>query len=137
MKTITIIADDRIGLLSDITYILGKAKINIESIDVTAVGGKGVIHLTIKDAEKARQVLGNNGYTVMESNVLIVKLKDRPGELANITKTLSDAGIDIKNVHVISRDSLYTVLAVVVDKVNKARELLKDYLVEEEEDSLR
>lgn len=132
MKNITIVSDDRIGLLSDITYILGKSKINIESVDVAAVGGKAIINITIKDAEKARQALSRNGYTVMESNVLVLKLEDKPGELAQVTKMISSAGIDIQNVHVISRDRIYTILALVVDKGKKARNLLKDYLVEEE-----
>lgn len=132
MKTVTIISDDRIGLLSDITYILGKSKVNIESVDVATVGGKAVINLTIKNVEKAKQALSMNGYKVMESNVLILKLEDKPGELANVTKMISSAGIDIKNVHIISRDKLCTVLALMVDKAKKARSLLKDYLVEEE-----
>ena len=28
MKTITIVADDRVGLLADMSYVLGKAKID-------------------------------------------------------------------------------------------------------------
>ncbi len=132
MKSITIVAEDRIGLLSDITYILGKSKVNIESVDVAAVGGKAIINLTIKNAEKASEALSRNGYRVMETNVIVIKLTDKPGELAKVTKSLSDSGIDIQNVHVVSRDKTYTVLALVVDKTKKARSLLKEYLIEEE-----
>lgn len=132
MKTITIVSDDRIGLLADITYVLGKSKINIESVDVAAVGGKSIIHLTIKNDERAKEALSRNGYKVMETNVTVLKLEDKPGELAKITKMISDAGIDIQNVHVISRDKTQTVLAVATDKMKKTKSLLKDYLVEEE-----
>jgi len=45
MKSITIVSEDRIGLLSDITYILGKARINIEGVDVSVVGGKAIVNI--------------------------------------------------------------------------------------------
>jgi len=48
MKDITIIAPDKVGLLADISYILGKARVNIESIAVTSVGGKAVITVLVK-----------------------------------------------------------------------------------------
>ena len=50
MKSLTIVADDRVGLLSDISYVLGKSKINIESISVDVIGNKAVIVLTIKNS---------------------------------------------------------------------------------------
>jgi len=53
MHSITIVADDRVGLLADISYILGTTHINIESISVSAIGGKAVITLLVKNPEKA------------------------------------------------------------------------------------
>jgi len=131
MKPITIVVDDRIGLLADISYILGKAKINIEGVSVSVVGGKAIIVLTVIDAEKTESVLTKNGYKVMESDVLVAKLADKPGELGTITKKLAENSININNVHIISRDGKNTLLALIVDKPKKARELLKDILVEE------
>ncbi len=131
MKPITIVVDDRIGLLADISYILGKAKINIEGVSVSVVGGKAIIVLTVIDAEKTGSVLTKNGYKVMESDVLVAKLADKPGELGTITKKLAENSININNVHIISRDGKNTLLALIVDKPKKARELLKDILVEE------
>ncbi|MFA5050180.1 MAG: ACT domain-containing protein [Candidatus Micrarchaeia archaeon] len=132
MKSITVIADDRIGLLSDITYILGKSKINIEGLDVTAIGGKSIIHLIIKDYQKAENALKRNGYKIMDSEVLIIKIDDKPGELSKVTKMVADDKIDIQNVHVIARDNKNAVIGLVVDKTRKAKNILKDYLVDEE-----
>ncbi len=132
MKAITVVADDRIGLLSDITYVLGKSKINIEGLDVTAVGGKSIIHLVIKDYEKAEDALKRNGYKLINSEVIIIKLDDKPGELSRITKMISEDHIDIQNVHVIARDNKSAVIGLVVDKVRKAKTLLKDYIVQED-----
>lgn len=134
MKTITIVADDRVGLLADISYILGKAKVNIESIGVDVVATKAVITLSIKNADKAKQVLEQNGYKVTETNVLVIKLEDKPGELSRITTMLAQEGINISNVHMLSRDGKTTILALVVDKPRRARKMLADCLVNKEED---
>jgi len=125
MKTITVVADDRVGLLADISYILGKTKINIDSIGVDVAAGKAVISLTIKNAERAKAVLEQNGYRVAEANVLVLKLTDQPGELSKITATLAREGINIENVHMLSRDGKNTVIGVVVSKPRKAEKILK------------
>jgi hypothetical protein len=133
MKNIIVVADDRVGLLADISYILGKAKINIESISVDVVGGKAVISLTVKDVKKAREILENSGYKITETNALLVKLVDRPGELSKVTSMLAQEQINIENVHMLSRDGKTTILAITVDKPKKAEQLLRDYLIRQED----
>jgi hypothetical protein len=129
MKTISIVADDRVGLLADVSYILGKSKVNIESISVDVVGGKAVIVLTVKDAKVAKEILERNNYKVNEENTLVLKLPDVPGELSRITGLMAENHVDIKNVHIISRDGKSTVLVLMVDKPKKAETLLADVLV--------
>lgn len=132
MKSITIVADDRVGLLADISYILGKTKINIESISVDVVAGKAVILVGVKDLEKAMGILKNSGYNVAETNALILKLDDKPGELGRITAMLADQHVNIEGVHILSRDGRTTILSMVVDKPKKAQEMLKPYIVTSE-----
>jgi hypothetical protein len=135
MKSITIVADDKVGLLADISYILGKAKVNIDALNVDVVANKAFIVLTVPDAEKARSVLEASGYKVTESNMVVLKLSDQPGELSKITSTLAKQHVNIENVLTLSRDGKDTVLAVMVDKPKKASELLKEYLLNKEETS--
>lgn len=132
MKSLTIVADDRVGLLSDISYVLGKSKINIESISVDVIGNKAVIVLTVKNADKAREVLTGSGYSIEEDSVLVLKLDDKPGELNRITSLLADSGISIQNVQILSRDGSQTVIGVVVDKPKKAEKILSDFLLTRE-----
>lgn len=133
MKSITIVADDRVGLLADISYLLGKAKVNIEAISVDVVGKKAVISITVKDSDKAKSVLQNAGFNVTESNSIVVKLIDRPGELSRVTSMLAEQGINIENVHIISRDGTSTILSVVLDKPKKAIKVLDEFLLNKEQ----
>ncbi|MEK6978693.1 MAG: ACT domain-containing protein [Candidatus Micrarchaeota archaeon] len=133
MKSITVVADDRVGLLADISYILGKARINIESVSVDSIGGKAIIVLTVRDTQKTADVLQKSGYSISEANVLVVKLSDQPGELSKITAMLVDEKVNIQNVHMLSRDGKQTVLALMLDKPKKAEKLLAPYLITSEE----
>ncbi|MEW5996930.1 MAG: ACT domain-containing protein [Candidatus Micrarchaeota archaeon] len=132
MKELNIITDDRVGLLADISYVLGKARINIESIAASAVGGKAVLSIIVRDYDKAKQVLENSGFRVSASNVIFIKLEDKPGKLAEVAKALADDGINVENLHLVSKDGKHTIVGLTVANPKKARSLLADYLIEKE-----
>ncbi len=129
MSTITLISDDKVGLLADISYVLGKAKVNIESISVEVIADKAFISLSLSDLDKGKKVLEGSGYEVAEKNSIVVKLKDEPGELARITELLSKEKVNIGNVHMLSRNPGCAVISLSVDKPRKATNLLDEYLV--------
>lgn len=130
MKPVTIVAQDKVGLLADISYILSKNKINIETISASGVGGKAIIILTVSNSAKALDVLSKNGYGNLSEDYIVVKVKDTPGSLSKLTAMLASAKINIENVHLLSRDGKNSLIAFKVDKTRKARELFKDVLAE-------
>ncbi len=132
MKSITIVADDKVGLLADISYVLAKSKINIDTINVDVVGGKAIISLGISDPAKGKQVVEAAGYKVEDPNAVVIKLPDKPGELNRITNMLSKEGVNIQNVHTLTKDSVNTVLSVVVDKPKRAALILQPHLITNE-----
>jgi hypothetical protein len=129
VKTIAIIADDKIGLLADISYILAKSKINIESLSVDVVGNKAIITMNLSDIVRGRECVESAGYKVEDPAAIIVKLKDQPGELSNITAMLSKEGVNIINAKILAKDGTITIMGMVTDKPKKAAVLLKPYLV--------
>ena len=133
MKEITIVGEDKVGALADISYILGKARINIESVSATAMEGKAIISLMVKDEKRATELLKNNGYHVLEAEIFVVKLKDEPGRLSDLSKTLSDEGVSISSLYVVAKDKGYTVVALRVDKPHKAKKLLAPILISQEQ----
>ena len=132
MKDICVVTDDRMGLLADISYILGQARINIDSIAVSAVGGKAVFSIVVRDQEKAKNVLEGNGFQVSSGNVVFVKLEDKPGQLAEIAKMLSKNRISVDNVHLVSKDGKNSIVGVSVSRPRKAKKLLSPFLIENE-----
>ncbi|MDD5340287.1 MAG: ACT domain-containing protein [Candidatus ainarchaeum sp.] len=132
MKVLTIVADDKVGLLADISYILSKSRINIDSVNVDVVSGKAIITLSISDVIKGKTVLEASGYSVEGGEAVIVKMPDQPGELNRITAMLSKESINIENVHTLSKDGKSTVLSIRTDKPKRAATVLKAYLITRE-----
>lgn len=133
MKTITIMTDDRVGLLADISYLLGKTKVNIESVNVDVVGGKAIITLLVKDHQKAKSVLENSGFKLAEANTVMVKLTDQPGELSKITAMLASEKINIERMNIVSKDGKNTILSFNVDNPKRASKILEQYLISKED----
>jgi hypothetical protein len=132
MKVLTIVADDKVGLLADISYILSKSRINIDSVNVDVTSGKAIITLNLSDVVKGKSVLEASGYSVEGGESVVVKMSDQPGELSRITAMLSKDGINIENVHTLSKDGKNTVLSIRTDKPKRTAVILKDYLITKE-----
>jgi hypothetical protein len=128
MKQITVISEDQVGRLAEISFLLGRSKINIDAISVGKVGSTGIVNLTVKHEDKALHVLQANGFKCLKSDILVVKLVNEPGELAKMTKRLSDNKVSLENLTVITQGPKYSVYSLQVDKHAKAEKLLKDYL---------
>ncbi len=131
MKEIVVVAEDKVGLLADISYLLAKSKINIDSISVDVLGKSGIIHLTVKDEARVKEILENNGYKVITSDRIVVKIKDAPGEVAKISKMLADNKVSIENFYMITRSGDFALFSLKADKIKKATTLLKEYIYHE------
>ena len=134
MKSLTIVADDKVGLLADISYVLSKSRINIESVSVDVIAGKAIITLSLSDVDKGKVALEGSSYKVEEASSVVVKLSDQPGELSKITNMLSKEKINIQNAHILSKDGVSTILSLNVDKPKRAITILKEYLVAKDSD---
>lgn len=131
MKELTVVENDRIGLLADLTELLGMNGVNIESISVDATsGGKAIIRVILAGGswQKAKALLKEKAFNVLDTSVLVVRLPDRPGELAKVSRLLADNGIAVQNVYVIDRKKGEAVDAIQTNDNEKAKKLLKAYL---------
>jgi len=123
-----VVAEDKVGLLADISYILGKAKINIESLSAEVQGNKCIIDLSIKDEAKATSLLTNNGYQVLKHDVLVVKIKDEPAQMAQFTARIAKEKISTVSLHLITKENGYDTYALQVDHTAKAKRVLASYM---------
>ncbi|NYZ73782.1 ACT domain-containing protein [Candidatus Micrarchaeota archaeon] len=127
MKSITIVSEDRLGLLADISYILGKSNINIDGLFVDVIGGKAVISIDIKDPKRASDVLAMNGFKTTDPESIIIKVANH--SMDKITEMLEGEKVLVKELALLSSDKSDGIFAVNVDKPRKAYKMLTPFLL--------
>jgi hypothetical protein len=118
LKDLTFELEEKVGTVAAAAEALGKAGVNIEGICGFVVGGKGVGHLLVEDAGKARQALQTAGARVTgEQDALVIQIDDRPGALGKLTRKLADAGVNLNAVYLATQ----TRIVIGAPDVEKAR----------------
>jgi len=128
VKQLTIITKDRVGLLSDVSNVLGEAKVNIESVSLETSRGMAVVRVLTRSPVRAKRALGKAGFKTVDSRVLVVRLRDRSGELAKATRILADNFVSVKNVYLLDTMKGEKLLAFETSDNALARRLLKQFV---------
>jgi hypothetical protein len=128
---LTVFLENRSGRLAEIADLLGRAGINIRGFSTTEAAEYGIVRLIVPDAEKARALLHDAGFTTHFSQVLCVRIADAPGELARVLDELAAQDISVDYLYSIS----FNTICFAVRDIDRAVELLAgkvDLLTDEE-----
>lgn len=104
---LTITIHDRPGAAAEVADVLGRAEVNIEGVCCVPTNGYSELHLTVSDAAKARAALHQAGVKVTgEREVLVVDVEDRPGILAEVARSVADAGVNLTTLYLATNTRL-------------------------------
>ena len=94
--------ENRPGALAQIAAAISDAGVNIAAATCVGIGERAELHILVPHAEAARHALAITHQAVVtrEREVVVVEVEDRPGELADLARTVSEAGVDIDLVYV-------------------------------------
>jgi len=96
IQQLAIFSENKPGRLERITDALTQANVNIRAIHVASLGDMGVIKLVVDRPDDAYKALGAPA-AVRKIPCVAVRVRDRPGALHEVTRVLSQAGINIEN----------------------------------------
>ncbi|HHT9125713.1 MAG TPA: ACT domain-containing protein [Candidatus Brocadiia bacterium] len=96
VKQLTVLIENKPGALADICSILALKKINIFAFSVADTIDTALLRIVVSDPTSAKAILKEAGHTVLENEVLMVDMPNRPGALAESTRQLSKARINIE-----------------------------------------
>jgi len=135
IKQISVFAENRPGRLAEIAEGLEQESVNILAFSIADAGDFGVMRILADEPGKARDKLANMGYAVQTTDVLAVRMDDRPGGLRAVADQMRRAGLDIIYAYALTwRGS--GALVVRVENIDEAVRALKSMdvkLVEESE----
>ncbi|MEW5955970.1 MAG: ACT domain-containing protein [Candidatus Micrarchaeota archaeon] len=124
MKQVSVLTENKPGVLAHVAGLLGNSGVNIESITAETFGDGAVIRFLTKDVNTARDVLQRAFYKVLEANVLLVRLADKPGQLGRIAKRLADGGVNVENLYLLEKGNSAGVFAFKVSDEARATKIL-------------
>lgn len=124
-KWFSVTLDDRPGELAKLTGALSEKGVNLRTAAAATLGGKGIVNLITSDDAKTRDVLRTQRFTFAEDDVLVAKIDDKPGALAQVAKNLASARVNIRSVALLSNAGPKVEVALAVDNPEKAKPVLK------------
>ena len=99
MKQLSIFLENKPGVLGTFCEELAANEINILGLSVSDTVDHAVVRVLCDNSKKACTVLGDAGMLVVETDVLVLDLPDKPGILAQVAKKLAKAKINIESAY--------------------------------------
>lgn len=95
IKQISVLVENEVGTIFEVTDILAKHNINIKAFSVYDTSDFGILRLLVDEYEKAEKVLRENEFGFKVGEVLAVELEHRPGALNEVLRILKDENISV------------------------------------------
>ncbi len=128
MKEITVLGPNKVGSLATISEVLGAVGVNIEAISAYEKNNDAIFRIVTKDSSTTVKALSKiPGFETKEHDIIVLRMNNRPGELAKITRKLANRNITLESLYIVSRKNDETEVAIKPspDDFQKAKEVLE------------
>ncbi|MBR1624383.1 MAG: hypothetical protein IJ676_01430 [Clostridia bacterium] len=127
MKQISVFIENEKGKLAQVASLLAKRKINLQALSVADTTDYGILRLVTDRTEDALDALTEGGYLAKVTDVLSVKIEDKPGSLSKIISALSCGDVSVEYTYAFtSTNPGEAVMVFRVDDNEKAASVLKN-----------
>ena len=93
------------GALAQVAAAISDAGVNIAAATCIGGGDRAELHILVPHVEAARHLLAISHVAVTrEREVVVVQVEDRPGVLADLTRKIARAGVNLDLVYVATRN---------------------------------
>ena len=96
IKQLSIFLENKTGRINDLTKILGKHGINMHAFSMAETTDFGILRLIVTDVERAVEVLRNENFAVMLTDVVCISCPNEAGSLSEILDHLAQNDIFIE-----------------------------------------
>lgn len=102
IKQLSVFIENREGRLERVTEVLKEHNINIVSFSLADTSEYGMLRMIVSDPEEGKKVLKEEGFSAMLTDVIAVKIAQRPGTLHEVLKILLDADISVEYMYTLA-----------------------------------
>ncbi len=93
------------GALADVAAAISDAGVNLAAATCVGAGDRAELHILVPHVEAAHHLLAISHIGVSrEREVVVIDVEDRPGVLADLTRAIARAGVNLDLVYVATRN---------------------------------
>src|SRR5919106_81981 len=93
------------GALAEVAAAISDAGVNLAAATCLGAGDRAEVHILVKHAEAAKHALAISHVGVTrEREVVVVEVEDRPGVLADLTRRIAKAGVNLDLVYIATQN---------------------------------
>ncbi len=95
------------GALAEVATAISDAGVNIAAATCIGSGERAELHILVPHGEAVKHLLAISHLAVSrEREVVVVDVQDRPGVLADLTRKIARAGVDLDLVYIATGDRI-------------------------------
>ena len=96
IKQLSIFLENRTGRINEVTKILAENGINMQAFSMAETTDFGILRLIVSEVDKAVEILREENFAVMLTEVVCIKCSNKAGALSTILEQLSERDIFIE-----------------------------------------
>jgi hypothetical protein len=127
MRDCSIQLTHRPGDLARVAQALAWKGVNLKALVAIALDGQAVARIIPDDIEAARSALQESNIRFTESEVHVVLLENKAGQLAAVATRLGEAGVNLEALYVTGIIDDMVEFAFVCDNPKKAKKVLEEF----------
>jgi hypothetical protein len=124
IKQLSVFIENREGRLEQVTEVLKERNINIASFSLADTSEYGMLRMIVSNPEEGRNVLKEEGFSAMLTDVIAVKIAQKPGTLHEVLKCLFEASISVEYIYTLATAGKDTSIIMKLSDSEAALELL-------------
>ena len=127
VKQISVLLGNTPGSFARLTHILDSEDISTKAVSAASTAESSMVRLVVNDPDRAADLLASYNFNVEVTPVLAAEVPLHTGGINAILKPLANAEINILYLYTtINRIGKETIVILGVDKLEEAREILKE-----------
>lgn len=127
IKQLSVFIENKEGRLEGVTQVLREHNINIASFSLADTAEYGMLRMIVSDPDEGKRVLKEEGFSAKLTDVIAVKLAQKPGTLHEVLKVLYDAGLSVEYMYTLATAGKDTSIIMKISDLVKALEVLKEH----------
>lgn len=125
IKQLSVFIENKEGRLEGVTQVLMENNINIASFSLADTTEYGMLRMIVSDPEEGRRVLKKEGFSAKLTDVIAVKISQKPGTLHEVLKVLYDGGLSVEYMYTLATAGIDTSIIMKISDLSFALEVLK------------